>query len=134
MRTGSCRAGKFGWTAIAAEVGDPAHRALATGTDDDDREGGPNAPGMLRGVEQGAHGFEAFPGRKAEPTAGADAAEALGQDVLEEAVEEGFAAEGEGALDVSFRFAIAEDDATLVLVEEPLARECGPGDVAGEIA
>jgi hypothetical protein len=103
-------------------------------TGDDDREGGSKALRMLRGVEQGAHGFEALLRGGAEPAVGADAAEALWQNVLEEAVEEGFAAEGEGALDVSFRFAIAEGDAAIVLVKEPLTRECGPGDVAGEIA
>jgi len=49
-------------------------------------------------------------------------------------MQEGFTDEGEGALGVRLRFAIAGGDGTLVLMKEALAREGGPRDVAGEIA
>jgi len=130
---GSCGAVKFGWPASAVEIGDAAHGALALWAGQNDREREAIGVRMFQCVEQGAHGGEALLRRGAEPTIGADAAKTLGQDVLEEAMEKGLAAEGECPLGVSFRLAIADGDAPVALMEEALAGEGGPGDVAGEI-
>jgi len=79
----------FGWPASAVEIGDAAHGALAMRAHHGDREGGSRDLRMFQCVEQGAHGGEALLRRGAEPTIGADAAEAPGQDVLKKAMGEG---------------------------------------------
>ena len=81
-RTETSQAGEFEWSTIAALVGYAAHRALAVRAAQDDGKSDPSW--RIGRIEQSPHGFQACSGRWAEPTVGANATEAFGQDVLEE--------------------------------------------------
>ena len=98
-----------------SKAGDPAHGRLALRARDADGERRSNGADGDRCVEQRADSLKALLGGGAQPAIGAHAAEALGQDVLEEAMEERFAGEGQGPLGVGAGLAIAEGDRGRVL-------------------
>ena len=115
----------------ATEIRGASHRLVAM--EAKDGESGTRRTFAHRGVEQSADEFEAAFRCGTEPARGANAPEALGQHMLQEAMEEFFAGERERSFGASALFPIAEGDAPIVLLQQAGGRNRAFAHIAREI-
>ena len=115
----------------ASQPADQGHRFLAGGAERRGPRRGQD-PGQRFPIQQGQHALPLGGGGGAQEAEVADALQASGQHVLEEAVEEAFGREAHGA-GAALVIAIGKGDGLAVVGEDALGAEGGAKDVSGEV-